>query len=260
MAADRAISLSGMKFGKLTVIERTKNVSGGNAAWVCRCECGNTITVVGTDLRNGERISCGCHRRIDLVGQKFGRLTVIGPSERYGHVTCRCECGAEIVTRSRAVTSGNTRSCGCWNRDVKVERLKTHGLHHSPEYAVWAAMLQRCNNPKSKSYKDYGGRGIKVCERWQSFENFYADMGPRPDGRSIDRINNDGSYEPENCRWATRVEQQNNRSANIVVTYGGQEMTIAQVSRASGVNFNRVYYEYGRGIGIFSEKGKQNEE
>jgi hypothetical protein len=160
--------------------------------------------------------------KIDITGQRFGRLVAIAPTDRRvsGNVVWRfrCDCGVEKETPISNVRSGNTRSCGCFIRETRKKNLSplatlTHGQSRprSPTYRVWAGMIGRCLIPTDSSFKDYGGRGITVCDRWRRFEDFLADMGERPAGRSIDRINNDGDYEPGNCRWATPTEQRLNQ-------------------------------------------------
>jgi hypothetical protein len=146
-----------------------------------------------------------------LTGQRFGRLVALeSAGTKSGRLVWRfrCDCGNEVVARTYHVLSGASTSCGCFRRAVTVARFTKHGMSHSTEYNIWASMLQRCENPKHEQYKDYGGRGIAVCKRWHDFAKFYADMGQRPDGLTLDRIDNSKGYQPSNCRWATWLEQQ----------------------------------------------------
>jgi len=184
----------------------------------------------------------------DLTGDVFGRLTVVsrGPNtkEKCAQFYCLCSCGAEKLIRSRSLLSGKTISCGC-NKSEKTKifnslNKRTHGHKANgkvtTEYQTWTAMIDRTTNPNNKSFHRYGGRGIKICDRWlNSFENFLADMGYKPTkGLSIDRIDTNGNYEPSNCRWATALEQQNNRSSNVVVSYNGENNTISDWARKFG--------------------------
>jgi hypothetical protein len=154
-------------------------------------------------------------RLIDLTGRKFGRWTVIERAHtRLGKVRwlCRCECGEQWTVSATSLMQGTSKSCGC----TRGGHNRTHGeggsSFYSVEYNAWMHMRQRCSNPNYHAYARYGGRGIKICERWNSYEAFLADMGRRPSGRrSLDHINNNGNYEPSNCRWATIVQQMRNR-------------------------------------------------
>lgn len=156
-------------------------------------------------------------KEIELdFNQKYGRLTLIvcvDDKSKKGVVwSCRCDCGKKIRVQAYNLASGAIKSCGCKRNEGGV---KTHGMRNIPEYKAWENMKQRCYNTRDKRYKNWGGRCIKVCEQWlNSFENFYADLGPKPFPKilySLDRVNNDGDYTPENCCWATQKQQQNNR-------------------------------------------------
>jgi len=219
----KIIDLTGKKFGRWTVIERVEHDKKEQTKWKCICECGNEKIIYGTSLKQGTSLSCRCLQKelIDLTNQKFGKLTVIKflGDDEYGNKQwlCKCDCGVEKSILSGSFKRGLTKSCGCLHKEIMKEVKTTHGYanknNKSVEYLTWASMLDRCRNKNNKSYKNYGGRGIEVCDRWtNSFENFLEDMGKRPSNKhSIDRINVNDNYEPNNCRWATTYEQSINR-------------------------------------------------
>lgn len=150
-------------------------------------------------------------KTIDLIGKRFGRWTVlayVGGRDRAW--SCVCDCGARVVVRGASLRKGQSRSCGCLQRE-RASARKIHGLWGTPEYNSWVAMMRRCFNPHATGFEDYGGRGITVCEEWHSIAAWFADMGPRPPGCSLDRIDPNGNYEPGNCRWADAKQQSQNR-------------------------------------------------
>lgn len=186
-------------------------------------------------------------RRLDLIGETFGQLTVVGDAGRHhgnggGSVwVCLCSCGSTVNVRSIHLRSGHTKSCGCL-------ATTQNGLSNHPLYGTWIQMLHRCLNPKHDSYDRYGGRGIKVCERWRNFENFLTDVGDRPSSKhQIDRKDNDGDYEPGNWRWALPVTQARNTSTNRWVTVRGQRMVLVAAAELFGIPYWTIHARLRRG-------------
>lgn len=185
----------------------------------------------------------------DFIDRRFTRLVVLkftgfrqGVRGRYEFL-CRCDCGVEVLRSYVSLQTGGAKSCGCL---YKEQRTK-HGQSKTKLYAVWAAMHDRCKRPTVRNYPNYGGRGIKVCERWSEFVAFRDDMGPRPPGGTLERNDTDGNYEPSNCRWATNKEQQSNRRDNVRITLLGRTQTATQWCAELGYSNHRLYYYRSRG-------------
>jgi hypothetical protein len=186
------------------------------------------------------------------AGAKFNRLTVVGSSQlsSYGarRFMCRCECGNLVDVIGSRLRCGTVKSCGCMARDAVVRKSQTHGKSESLTYYSWQSMRARCLNSAHPNFPKYGGRGILVCTRWNRFEDFLADMGERPIGTSLDRINNDGNYEPGNCRWATKKQQQNNRRVSKRVVVDGVEMPLSDASALLGIPARTLAYRLAKGV------------
>lgn len=198
---------------------------------------------------------------IELTGQRFGRLVVLrrAGSDRHGSALwlCRCDCGKEVVVRGSDLRSGNTQSCGCLNRECAAERCRNRTAHgharrgeRSRAHRCWGGMMKRCNNPHDKAYPRYGGRGIKVCERWWDYEKFWKDMGDPPKGYQIDRIDNDGDYEPGNCRWVTRSENQRNKRNNHLITFRGKTQCLKAWAEEVGIAAGTIQWRAARGWSV----------
>lgn len=224
------IPMIGKRFGRLTVISQAEHKSGEQYKYICKCDCGNTVTVPGYSLRSGNTKSCGCYakevrrkigsaskgrkstRAVDLKGKRFEYLFVLdrAGSTKNGKALwkCLCNCGNISYVTTDKLLSGKTVSCGCLGLKRASEAKIKHGKSNSSIYRVFKSIHARCENPKSTPYRWYGARGIKVCEAWDTFENFYswAMSHGYKQGLSIDRIDPDKDYCPENCRWITRSE------------------------------------------------------
>lgn len=243
------LDLTGKRFGRLIAIERADK-RHGKVTWRCLCDCGNETTVIGSQLKSGRTKSCGCGapQTLDLVGQRFGRLTVV---EFAGHSSgkrrarlwkCLCSCGTETTVRGRALVTGNTQSCGCLHLEAARTNSLVHGQTGTPLHSRWKGMIRRCTDSNEESYANYGGRGIKVCDQWlepngQGFLNFAADVGAGfSEGLELDRIDVDGDYEPGNVRWVTRAVNQRNKRNNHVLTFRGVQRTLTEWSEVTGLH------------------------
>lgn len=256
----RVIELAGQVFGHWTVLGRAPGVTG-KTRWRCACSCGRIKHIRGQHLRSGASASCGCASRTgaiasqDYTGRRFSHLVSLGRVDRVDRngsrvfESVRCDCGTVKEVSIYSLVDGGTKSCGCLKSQLISRSKLVHGHGNgSSTYRSWAAARERCCNPANKRWHRYGGRGIKMCERWSVFDNFLADMGPKPGpGYEIDRIDNDGDYEPSNCRWSSRRDNMNNTSAVRPVTAFGKTMTVAQWSRASGINPETIRGRLSRG-------------
>jgi len=185
-------------------------------------------------------MTTGGHNFIDLTGRRFGRLVVLsrGPNVNNTIATwnCRCDCGKDKNIRGLKLKAGVTTSCGCFRREVVARKNTTHGESNNNSYGSWQAMLTRCSNKNQRSYKNYGGRGITVCQEWLSFENFLADMGERPEGMSLERIDNEQGYNKLNCKWATRQEQSRNKRTNRYITINGITLCFSDMCKKFSID------------------------
>jgi hypothetical protein len=234
----------GQRFNRLAVLKFAR-VRDGSTYWLCRCDCGKEKELKGAYIKSGHTVSCGCVRRASIqVGQRFGHWTVLsfGEMRRVGKWQkrkamwlCRCDCEAktERLVGTGSLNDGSSQSCGCAQRESATKHGESGPGKRTPEYKAWGSMIARCYNPNCTGYESYGGRGITVCDRWRhSYSNFLADMGRKPNPtHSLDRIDNDGNYEPSNCRWATNQEQIDNRRDFGRIETFPTETLIAEMQR-----------------------------
>ncbi len=193
---------------------------------------------------------------VDLSGETFGRLTAHNVIGRNKHNQllwrCTCECGTEKAVLGMCLRRGEIQSCGCYHKERTSAVHTKHGKTRTPIYAVWRSMMQRCYDKNSHAYNRYGGRGINVCPEWQSFEGFYKDMGDRPEGKSLERINNDGDYAPENVIWADAKAQARNRRSTVFIEHNGERKSLAEWSELSGVKLQTLWariFKHGLDVG-----------
>ena len=249
---EKVRNIIGERFGKLTVKEFKYRDDNGDGYYLCKCDCGNEKIMKRTCLLSGSSKSCGCLRKETaqqrwdkLIGQKFGSLTVIamaeGRSKRGATLwLCKCACGNEVIVSQCNLT--NTDSCGCINRVIRGKIEEKHGLSKTRLCSVLSGIKGRCRNKNNPGYKNYGERGIKVCDEWDSLTVFYnwaVNNGYRED-LFIDRIDNNGNYCPENCRWVTRKENNRNKRNNTLVSFDGKEQCVSAWAEEKEINVNTL--------------------
>jgi hypothetical protein len=245
----KRIDLLNKKYGLWTVIEYSHSLHG-DRYWKLKCVCGAERVMAKKTLNRGKLKPCVCNTKsspVNMVGARFGKLLVIEPSKlnpkRKYDYKCLCDCGESIVVFSSNLINGYTSSCGCYYMESNKRIHGTHGhtfnrTKKSSEYNCWVAIKQRCYDKNHSHYSHYGGRGIRVCQRWiDSFENFLSDMGIKPSpSHSIERNDVNGNYEPSNCRWATSAEQAVNKRNSVWYTYNGKEYPRRDLAKLLGVS------------------------
>lgn len=260
-AGDNIKDITGNRYGKLVVIEKTnERYANGSVKWKCQCDCGKIYYSCSSELKRGRK-SCGCETKlIDLTGQKFGRLLVIGKTETKNKITywhCVCECGKEKDVSSMALRDGRVVSCGCFSAERIGNLSRTHGKSDTRLYDIWSGIKQRCYNSNRKSYSDYGKRGILMCDEWKNdFMIFYkwALENGYTENMSIDRIDVNGNYEPSNCRWVTDEEQRLNKRNTIYVEVFGEKKTLFSLCQLLGIDYKKAHSRYKRNKNIFSDE------
>lgn len=249
----------GEKIGKLLLLEKIGRGYHKDAMWKCQCECGNIFYRLTSSVKKGK--SCGCDRYENLVGKKFGKLTVLKKVEnskrQQTRWLCLCDCGNKIIVdrTNLSINKTKTFSCGCY----KKERITKHNKCKTKIYSAYIAMKQRCYNKDSKPYKYYGARGIKICNEWlnkeNGFMNFYnwSMKNGWEEGLSIDRIDTNKDYEPDNCRWVNSLIQMNNTRRNHYITYNNETHTIGEWARILNKDYDKLYKELKKNNFKFNE-------
>lgn len=254
----------GKRYGHLTVIGLSESNSKNSCCnhFDFKCDCGRIISLQPYLVTSGIRTSCGkCQfrkkeskPRFDIneyIGKKSNMLTVIGIAERLPednkwYLKCRCDCGNTTRILPYQFKNGSIKSCGCLKKNSPA---RIDGRTSNPLYGTWFQMISRCENPNDKKYYRYGARGIKVCPEWHDFKNFstWSDsVGGRPEGFTIDRIDNDGDYCPKNCRWASSTTQSLNKSSNKLINYNGETKTLKEWSDSTGIDYHVLQHRFYR--------------
>jgi hypothetical protein len=233
------LNLVGRRYGRLLVQKEGEKRGRSKVHWLCFCDCGVETEVSGSNLQTRMTESCGCGQALpeDMTGRVYGSWTVlsIAPKKRKGDYGwfCTCFCGTFRVVSGNSLRLGRSTSCGCTHT--------THGMRHTPTWHIWSGLLQRVLNPKCESYKNYGGRGITVDPKWLKFEGFFHDMGERPEGLCIERVDNNAGYCKENCIWTTNMVQSRNKRSNVYVSYNGIKTVLKDAAALANMNYTYLH-------------------
>lgn len=253
----KALNLTGQRFGRVVVIDRSTSKPRGATWWNCKCDCGNTKVLRGSLLVSGNTRSCGCleaenrtnnvtkhkAKAEDYLGKKFGRITItrVYTERQKVRVHGSCDCGNTWKGVLTTLIKGRIQSCGCLIGESTKARFTKHGQTVgglTREYKAWQAMMRRCYDEQHKDYEHYRSRGITVCEEWRNDAGrFVSDMGECPEGYTLDRIDNDGPYASWNCRWATRLTQSRNSSQVKLLTFNGMTKPMSQWAEELGLSY-----------------------
>lgn len=240
--------LIGRRFNKLVVLDLSnEKKSGRHKYYLCQCDCGQKKVIRRSHLIDGVTKGCGCGNTLNIKGKKFGRLIPIELVKRNMKYVwkCECECGNITYVPSTRLVHGGTKSCGCYAKERQRKSKTTHGMSHTKEHNTWVGIKKRCYNMNCRAYIDYGMRGIRVCDRWlNSFENFLNDMGacPSPD-YSIERIDVNGNYEPDNCIWLLSELQSKNTRHNRWLSYNGEAKIMSDWATEIGWSSIKLYFK-----------------
>lgn len=249
--------LTGKRFGKLIVLGLDH--SNVRSYWKCACDCGNEVVACTSVLQQGYKKSCGCAKIKDISEQRFGRLIakrLLRVERRNAVWECQCDCGKIVEVRESSLISGGTQSCGCLAKERGIETNTKHGMSGSHLYNTWKSMIRRCYSEKDENYKDYGGRGIKVCEQWKGengLKNFceWSERNGCSDKLTIDRINTNGDYDPSNCRWADWETQNYNKRTTRRFLVCGEIKNLKEISEEYGIPIQKLRDKY---YGVYKEE------
>lgn len=256
----RKLDVTGERYGALVALYDTHTKKDGSSAWMFQCDCGNKKILPLNSVRYGSIKSCGCYinkkvpekrkQRVQ-IGDVFGELTVIEnlgqlKNDPHFHSKVKCSCGNEFVTRDTFLICGKKTCCP----QCSIEKKQTHGLSDTPIFYVWQGIRDRCTNPKNKQYKNYGGRGISVCEEWMNSSDAFIEWAIQngyEEGLQLGRININGNYEPSNCKFVTQLENARNKRNIIHIHFEGKLLTISEVAEITGLREELIYQRIHRG-------------